>query len=151
VPATVATVTAVSAAQVTAEMLWLNPGGPDATLGMLLIAHAVAAVACTAIFGGIRFARSGRTAFLGYSERYLVGLGYGIVISLAVSIVTGILAGTSAADAAETIGVLMSYSIVSMELPVACVVGGLTWHLLTKARGASRPPARPRRLIEDPE
>lgn len=151
VPTTVLIVAAVSAAQVTAELLWLNPNALDATLGQLLLAHLIAAAACTAVFGVIRFVRSGRTPFLGYSERYLVGLGYGIVISLTVSIVAGLLAGTSAADAVEFIGVLMSYSLVSLELPVACIVGGLAWHLLTSARGSSQPPERRRRLIEDAE
>lgn len=151
VPATVLAVAAVSAIQVTAELQWLNPGAFDASLGQVLLGHLIAAGICTALFGAVRFVRSGRSPFLGYSERYLIGVGYGIVISLAVSVVTGILAGTSAANAVETIGLLMSYSLVSMELPVACVVGGLSWHLLTKARGEARPPARSPRLIDDPE
>lgn len=148
VPATVSIVAGVSAIQVAAEWLWLGRGSLDTALGSLLLAHVIAAVICVAVFGTIRAARSGRTSFLGYSERYLVGLGYGIVTSLTIAIAAGILAGTSAANAVETIGMLMVLSLLSMELPVACIVGGLTWHLLSKVRGGV---TRPRRPIEDPE
>ncbi len=150
-PATVLIVAAVSAVQMTVELLLLGPGSLDEslTIGATVVAHAVAGVVCAAAFGAVAWLRSGsRPRFLGYQERYLVGVGLGIVTSLAISISYGALSATSFPDAVESTGTLMVLSLLSMQLPVACIVGGLAWHLLSKAHAGV---SRPRRAIEDPQ
>jgi hypothetical protein len=152
-PATVAAVTVVSALQMIAEMLYLgrNTVDPGSSLGSLLAVHAIGGAVCAVIFGIVAAARSGgRPSSLPYAERFLIGIGYGIATSIAIWIGAGILAAESFGGAVEAIGTFLTASIITLELPVACIVGGLAWHLLTKAR-SSAPPARPRRPIEDPE
>jgi hypothetical protein len=116
---------------------------------MAWLAHATAGVVCAAAFGVGAWMRSGsQRQFLGYRERYRVGVGLGILTSLAISIAYGVLAAESFPDAVEGAGTFMVLSLLSMELPVACNVGGHAWHLLSKARDGV---ARPRRPNEDPE
>lgn len=150
-PATIAIVAAVSAVQMTVELLMLGQGslGNTLTIAVAWLAHAIAGIVCAAAFGIGAWLRSGsKPHFLGYQERYLVGVGLGIVTSLAISITYGSLVAESLPNAVENSGTFMVLSLISMELPVACIVGGLAWHLLTKARGDV---ARPRRAIEDVE
>jgi hypothetical protein len=150
-PATILMVAAVSAVQMTIELLLLGQGSLNDTLtiAMAWLAHAIAGVVCAAAFGVAAWMRNGsQRQFLGYRERYLVGVGLGILTSLAISIAYGVLAAESFPDAVEGAGTFMVLSLLSMELPVACIVGGLAWHLLSKARDGV---ARPRRPIEDPE
>jgi len=135
----------------TVELLLLGPGSLDEslTIGSTILAHAVGGVVCAVVFGAVAWLRSGtRPRFLGYQERYLVGVGLGIVTSLAISVSYGALTATSFPNAVESIGTLMVLSLLSMQLPVACIVGGLARHLLSKARAGV---ARPRRAIEDPQ
>jgi hypothetical protein len=150
-PATILIVAAVSAVQMTLELLLLGPGtlGDTLTIPLTVLAHAVAGVACAAVFGALAWLRSGsQRNFLGYQERYLVGVGLGIVTSLAVSITFGALTADSFLGAVESSGTLMVLSLLSLELPVACIAGGLAFHLLSRVRNGV---VRPRRAIEDPE
>lgn len=119
----------------------------------LLLAHAVAGIVCALVAGVVSVMRAStvRRPFLAYSERFLVGLALGIVTSLAISIAYGSIGASSPGEAIQNSGLFMSLSLLSLELPIACVVGGLTWHLLSKARGGVPVPARPRREIEDSE
>jgi hypothetical protein len=135
----------------TAELLLLGQGSLDSTLTIAVawLAHAIAGIVCAVAFGiGAWLRSSSRPRFLGYQERYLVGIGLGIVTSLAISITYASLDAESFPNAVESAGTFMVFSLLSMELPVACIVGGLAWHLLSKARGDV---ARPRRAIEDAE
>lgn len=153
VPITIAAVTVVSAAQTVAELSMFGRDWADANehVGRLLLGHAIAGVACALVLGAARALRSGRRPTLAYSERYLVGIGYGIITSIAIWVAYGLLLPGSAAEVATGIGSLLYYSVLTMELPVACVVGGVTWYLVTRVRRGVAPPARPRRPIEDPE
>ncbi len=137
-----------------AELLWIgrNSVDPGQGLGFLFAVHAVGGAVCAVVFGIAAAARSGRRpSSLPYAERFLIGIGYGIATSMAIWITAGILAAESFGGAVEAIGTFLTASIITLELPVACIAGGLAWHLLTRARGGSAPPARPRRPIEDPE
>lgn len=145
VPATILAVAAVSAAQVAAALTWfgLEPLRDESNLlAPFLLAHIFAAAASIALFGTIRAVRGNIRSSLGYSERYLIGLGYGIVTSLLISIAAASLIADAPGRAIEYAGVLMSVSLVSLEMPVACVVGGLTWHLLARVRGGVPVPRR---------
>jgi hypothetical protein len=155
VPVTIVLVAAISALQMALEISWLTraSSGEIHELRPLLVAHAISAVVCAAVFTLIWYARQGssRRPFLGYSERYLVGLGYGFVTSWIIGIAYGLLTAPSFPDAVERAGSYLYFALLTMELPVACVVGALTWHLISRARGGTHPPTRARRPIEDPE
>lgn len=149
IPVTIAIVVVVSLVQVAAELLWLGEfplDGSSVIFRPILFAHLLAGTGAALLFTAIRVARGSQTGSLRYSERYLVGLGYGIVTSLTTSVITAALVAESAAQAVAYAGAFLSASLMSLELPVACVVGGLSWHLLTKAPAGTPPPRRP---IED--
>lgn len=153
IPATVLAVVVISALQVSAEVTWLSGSpieGVDHILSSFLVAHVIAGVVGIALFGTVRFARSGHTSTLPYSERYLVGVVYGLVVSLLMCVAAAALVANSAGQAVEYAGTLMSEALASLEMPVACIVGGLVWFLVTKVRDGETP-QRPRREIEDPE
>ena len=151
VPVTIAVVTVVSAAQTTAELLWpgLNPGQIVASLAPFLLGHLIAGAVSALLFTLIALLRSGRQSSLRYSERYLVGLGYGLATSLLTSVACAALLASSAGQTVEYAGGLMSASLVGLQLPIAGIIGGLTWHLLTRVREGVPVPQRAARPWED--
>lgn len=152
VAATILVVIVAGGLQVTAENLWLDSSPVEdvpAALGGLWLVYLISGVIATALFTAIRVARGGQMATLRYSERYLVGLGYGLVTSLIIAALTGILLASSAGQAVEYTGMAMSMSLITLQLPIAGIVGGLVWHLLTRVAGAGPTPVRGRRPWED--
>lgn len=151
VPVTIAAVIVVSAAQTVAELLWLglNPGEIVAGLTPFLLGHLVGGIVSGLVFTLIALLRSGRPSSLRYSERYLIGLGYGLATSLLISIASAAFIASSAGQAVEYAGVLMSASLVGLQLPIAGIIGGLVWHLLTRVRGDAPTPQRAARPWED--
>lgn len=152
-PVTVGAVTVVSAVQMTLESTWFDTREFGEGQAWILLGHAVAGAVCAIVAAIVSAVRAGtvRPPFLPYSERFLIGLALGIITSLSIAVSCASIGADSLAEAVQGSGYLMTLSLLSLEMPVACVVGGLTWHLLSKARGGAPAPARPRRPIEDPE
>lgn len=146
-------VAVVSAAQTWLELRWTSHPNVDSfsATGLIVGAHAIALGSCAVFFTVVQIARSGQTLFFGYRERYLIGVGYGFVYALITAVAAASLGSSTFLDTVENSGILMTASLVGLVMPMACIVGGITWHLLSRARGGVLVPVRQRRPIEDPE
>ena len=155
--ATAIAVTAVNAALAMLEIfLFAGKMAPETGIvWVVLVAHPIAGFVCVALFSLVALARGGggggSSGIVGYSERYLRGLAYGIITSIVISVTVAIVGSGWRFETISNAGAILSLSVVTLQLPLACVVGGLTWQLLSKRRGAPAPTTRPRRPIEDAE
>lgn len=152
--ATAIAATVANAVLVSIEMLLF--GGTVGVLSsftrVVLVAHPIAGVGCAVLFSVYALVRGGGSGgFVGYSERYLRGLVYGFFTSIAISVAAGIALGDGGTHTTSLVAAVLSLSVVTLQMPLACAVGALTWQLLSKRRGVATGVARPRRPIEDPE
>lgn len=108
------------------------------SLRLLLPAHIGGATVVSTLLAMFALRRSVRR-YMDRSNPFWPGVGYGLLAAMATAAIAGLLGAPSVAQVLPAIGSSLTFAALTLEFPVMCLLGAVTWAGLAARRSPASP------------